>query len=132
MSLTHKTSEAFAPKDASTLRDDNVVQFDRIFAVKGRDFHERFMSQLIMPMRQDVAVMALQQVLAGHLQHSHPGHPDVRYCVAKAFEIADEFCLQAPVTADAKLADYFKLYMSRGDVDELIKSQMDAKHDWSL
>lgn len=130
MSLTHKTSEAFAPKDASTLRDDNVVQFDRIFAVKGRDFHERFMSQLIMPMRQDVALMALQQVLAAHMRDGESF--SVPLAVRLAFAIADEFCLQAPVTADARLADYFKLYMSRGEVYELIKSQMDVAHDWSV
>jgi hypothetical protein len=129
MSLTHKSSERVMPRGPSSLGTDNVVAFDRVFAVKGPDFHDRFLAQMILPVRQDVAVMALQQVLAKRLDEGEANIPE---CVDIAFKIADQFCLASTRHLDARLPDYFKLYMERGDLSDIIRSQMDASHDWSL
>lgn len=131
MSLDHQTSEAFAPKPGTDLAKDNVVQFDRIFAVQGTNFKERFLGEAVMPVRQDVAVMALQQILA-KVPSIHEFDKDTGYLVELAFQIADEFCLKAPTTLDARLLDYFNLYMKRGKIDDILKAAMEAAHDYSV
>ena len=57
MSLDHKTSERVMPKDPSNLGQDNVVQFDRVFAVQGPHF-QRFLAEVVMPVRQSEVQIA--------------------------------------------------------------------------
>lgn len=130
MSLDHKTSEAFKPKEGTDLAKDNVVQFDRVFAVQGTNFKERFLGEAIMPLRQDVAIMALQQLLRADAMREVHEAPEA--LVDNAFQIADYFCLRAAPTLDARLKDYFDLYMKRGKIDDILKASMEAAHDYSL
>lgn len=144
MGLEHNTSERLTPKDPSSLGKDNVVEFDRIFAVRGPDFQQRFLAGVIMPMRQDVAVMALQQLLraivpyaaevrVGTSDEEHKAQLTEQFkrAVAWAFFIADEFCFQAPATLDKRSAEYFDMYMKRGSLDDIIKAAMEEAHDYS-
>lgn len=122
------------PKDPTSLGNDNVVQFDRVFAVQGPRF-QQYVAEVVMPVRQDLATMALQQVLGDCLRRSPIGAltpNDVKFCVKQAFALADEFCLTAPTTLDARLKDYFDLYMKRGKIDDILKASMEAAHDFSL
>lgn len=130
----HKTSEALTPRSPDSLGKDNVVEFDRVFAVRGPHFN-RYISEVVMPVRQDVATMALQRILGEVARRSPTGvlpPEDVETCVKMAFRVADEFCLTAPVSLDARLKDYFDLYMQRGSLDDILKSAMEAAHDYSL
>lgn len=134
MSLDHKTSERVMPKSPDSLGKDNVVEFDRVFAVRGPHF-QRFLGEVVMPVRQDVAIMALQQILGDVIRRSPAGAPppdDVKFCVKHAFQLADEFCLTAPTSLDARMKDYFDLYMKRGSIDDTLKAAMEAAHDFSL
>ncbi len=130
MGFDHKTSEAFAPKNTDTLGKDNVVEFERIFAVQGTNFQQRFLGEAIMPVRQDVAIMALQQLIAKAMPQTIENEPEV--LVRRAFHIADMFCLLTAPTLDARLKDYFDLYLKRGSIDDIMKSQMENAHDYSL
>lgn len=134
MSLDHKTSERVMPKDPTSLGNDNVVQFDRVFAVQGPRF-QQYIAEVVMPVRQDIATMTLQQVLIDCIRRSPAGAltpEDVSFCVKQAFAVADEFCLRAPVLLDERLKDYFDLYMKRGKIDDILKASMEASHDYSL
>ncbi len=128
MSLDHKTSEAFSPKPGNGMAEDNVVKFDRVFAVQGPRF-QQFLQEVVMPTRQDVAVMVLQQLVAKASAEQLMFHRELMF---KAFEMADDFCLTMPLTLDTKLNSYFDLYMKRGKIDDIIKASMDAAHDFSL
>ena len=134
MSLDHKTTERLAPKDPTSLGNDNVVKFDRVFAVQGPKFAQ-YIAEVVSPVRQDVATMALQQILGDCIRRSPTGAltpDDIKHCVKQAYALADEFCLQAPQTMDTKLVDYFNLYLTRGRIDDIIKASMDAAHDHKL
>lgn len=127
MSLEHKTTERVMPKDPNSFGSDNVVPLDRVLAVKGPRFY-RYLAEAVGPTRQDVATMALQVLLQ---KSTHPSL-DVKGTVARAFEIADEFCVQNATTLEKKVGDYFDLFMKRGEIEDLLKAQMEEAHDYSL
>lgn len=130
MGLDHKTSEPFALKGGRKQGSDTVMgASDRLIAVRGASFYRDFLSGMIQPTRRDVATMALQQLLA----KAQPGelvHADT--IVQSAFAIADAFCMHEAPSLEAKLSEYFDLFMKRGNLDQILKDQIDAAKDYSL
>ena len=108
--------------------EDNVVELDgsRIVAVQGQTFYREFLAGSIQPMRREVAMMALNKLL-----EQHPDSFSVDRTVEVSFQIADAFCLQEAPTLEAKVGEYFDLYMKKGKLDEILKAHIDASKDYS-
>lgn len=132
MSLEHKTSERFTPKAEGQLGGDNVVKYDRVFAVHGPKFAE-YLMKAVMPARQEVAMLALSKTLEETMRAPVGTFVQaIDLAVERAFMIADAFCLASPHALDRNLTKYFDLYMQRGKIDDILKAQVEAGTDYSL
>ena len=100
-----------------------------IFLAKGPQFYEVFMAQLIMPYRREMASMALAAMIqSGELDQRTMGE-----MVTAAFAFADEMTIQERLTLDAKMPDYWALYLSHNkSTDDVMASVQDSATDWSL
>lgn len=102
-----------------------------IFYAKGPEFHLRFMAGFVMPFRREI----MQMVMASTIQRE--GAPTtiqgMEDLVRGSYEIADLAVIIERETLDAKMSDYWKLYLQQGkSTDDVMAALQEEQADYSL
>ena len=127
MALDRPTSEALRPVGDGEVGNSGVVDTGRIVAVQGPGFYKDFVQSAVVPVRREVAIAYAAQMLV------KDGKPsDVSALIEDAFAFADEFCLNETTTLEKQIGKYFAKYMERGNMDDLISSQIADAKDYTL
>ena len=101
-----------------------------IYFAKGPEFHTKFMAQFAMPRRFELMQMTVASMIQqGELERGRT----IKQLVADGYAIADEALLTERSTLDAKMGEYWELYLAQGqETDDVMSAVQDQLADHHL
>jgi len=122
-----QTTEALKTKVTG---ESGTVDLGRIFAVKGPQFYEDFVHGTIKPMRRETAMMYVCQVIGYQGQPVSKAERD--QLIDNAWDFADAFTMEENNSLERNVAAYFREYCRKGDIEDIIKADIEGSKDYHL
>jgi hypothetical protein len=103
----------------------------RVVAVQGPEFLNKYMTNMILPRRQELVTM----IIASEIQHDGMpvGRDVVAMMIGQAYHIADEILLAERETLDGVIDKYWEVFMNRNKrTEEVMNTLVEESQDYSL
>ena len=125
MAIDRQTSEPFRMTGGRKPGNGKVVDAERIVAVQGKAFYERFMMGLVAPRRAELVAMTWASMVreGRNLEDLNPEW----IC-----ERVDDLLEAELRSFEQSVGRYYKLYMETGKMNDLLKTAIEEAQDYSL